>query len=109
MTLEPCPFCAATLEDRGGFASAHPKNDCILSGHGIIGDADEAAWNRRASDWQPTATAPRTPGALIVVRTTETRTCRWMEEDGRGWWETMVDWGWVMDAELPEGEWRASL
>ena len=58
--LKACPFCgcdsADFMPDRLIAPGAHPPvfcNECHASA------MDAAAWNRRADDWQPIATAPR--------------------------------------------------
>jgi hypothetical protein len=77
--LKSCPFCggeADYLPDRLMAPGAEPPVFC----DGCHASAlDAAAWNRRASGWQPISTAPRdgtrilgsTPFGVVVVRWTQ--------------------------------------
>ena len=105
--LEPCPFCRDTRAYIAGAGTTSPYGWCQKCGatgpRAPTREEASTAWNRRASEWQPTATAPRTPGALIVVRTTTTATYRWhsyrkalARAVGKpGGWEVETNWGWT--------------
>lgn len=58
--LLPCPMCGAAMIDSPdpGFSEHPPTETCIL-GHMLIAPDEIAAWNARATGWQPIATAPR--------------------------------------------------
>jgi Lar family restriction alleviation protein len=63
--LEPCPFCGSSRlhhsdDGCGGGGEFIQCLDCVAGGPVEIGPAAAiAAWNRRASGWQPISTAPR--------------------------------------------------
>jgi hypothetical protein len=88
--LLPCPFCggeADYLPDRLMAPGAEPPVFC----DGCHASAlDAAAWNRRASGWQPISTAPRDgTRVLCYAPSAEDRAAVmrndywWMQE--RGW------------------------
>lgn len=95
--LKPCPFCGgkarAMSDDGRWYVACVGTDDCYAAlgeAYDKYGDADhnyyqrdiaEAAWNARASDWQPIETAPRDGSRL------------WLYEPSygyEGWWHE--DW-----------------
>ena len=105
--LKSCPFCGAHSQLRG--ASPHVWAVCMnvmcrAEGPVVMGtEAAIAAWNRRASGWQPIETAPR-DGTIILVwvdgECIVVRWLKWCNSNDPGRWELTRTGSYAADGEL---------